>query len=738
MPRNWQNVLVPMALGVMLLAASAPGAWGQSRAALRPPPVAPVRPVTDDYYGTKVVDNYRYFENLKDLEVQQWMKAQADYTQAVLATLPGRERLLARLRELDASERAVTGGVWRFPGDRYVYYKRLASEGVSKVYERTGLAGPERLLVDPGAIALAPANRGKGPSTIEGVALSDDGKYIAVEITPGGDEFNTELHVVATATGAETGDVILRTHGGVGWLPGNDSFVYTRRQDLPADAPPATRVQKERTYLHRLGTDARTDPAVFGYGVNSTVDVDSTRVAHVEVASRYALGFINSGVSPNNELYIAPIDAIAKPGVTWRRVAGLADQVAEATVHGDDLYLLSFKGTSHYQLLRTDARNPDLDFAEVVVPASEAVIQNVNIAADALYLDVLDGGMDRVLRVPFGPRPKAEYLALPPATLAFAEPDLLVTGTLVAVYSSTKAFKIYAYDPRTRRLTDTKLQPQGPHDNPDIQSVDVMARSYDGTMVPLTIVYPKGLKRDGSHAALLTGYGAYGNPEYAVFDPEQLALYGRGVVLATCHARGGGEYGEDWHLAGKGSTKPNTWRDFIACAEYLIAQGYTSPAHLAGEGGSAGGILIGRAIEERPDLFAAAVAEVPAADMLRMETTTTGGPNVAEFGSTRTQPGFRALYAMSAYANVEDGVKYPAVLVTTGVNDSRIAPWEAAKLAARLQAATASSRPVLLRVDYHAGHGLDSSHEQQLELEADTWSFVLWQTGDPDFQPHTP
>ena len=281
----------------------------------------------------------------------------------------------------------------------------------------------------------------------------------------------------------------------------------------------------------------------------------------------------------------------------------------------------------------------------------------------------------------------------------------------------------------------TGLEPIGPNDDPTtIESVEVKVKSRDGTLVPLSIIYPKGLTRDGSHPTLLSGYGAYGVVQFAGYDPTEMAVYERGVVRAICHVRGGGEYGEEWHLAGKGPTKPNTWRDFIACAEYLIARGYTSPAHLAGEGGSAGGITIGRAIEERPDLFAAAIAEVPLADMLRFETTANGVPNVPEFGSTKTGDGFRALYAMSAYANIRDGVKYPAVLVTTGANDQRVASWGPAKLAARLQAATASGKPVLLRVDYQSGHGAAATSQWENE-QTDTWSFLLWQLGDPAFQP---
>jgi prolyl oligopeptidase len=732
--RHWPTGLVVLTLGTSFASGRA-----QDSTRLRPPPVAAVRPVTDDYYGTKIVDNYRYFENLKDPEVQQWMKAQADYTHAVLSALPGRDALFARLRQLDSAQRAVLTGGWRRPGDRYFYLKRIAGESVTKLYERDGLDGVERVLVDPTTIPLAPSNRGRGPSTIEVVTISDDSRYVALGITPGGAEQNIEVHVVATATGSETGDVLLHGDGWVSWLPGNRSLFYTRHQELPANAPRTALEQKERSYWHVMGTDERQDRAVFGYGVIPSITVDSTYSADVEVESRYALASLRNGTSPSYEIYVAPMDAIGKPDVPWRRVTGFEDGVHWAWIHGDDLYLLSFKNASHYQVLRTEARHPDLAAAEVVVPASEAVIRDVNPAADALYLNVLDGGINRVLRVPFGAHPRAEYLTAFATSQTFATADATVDGALVGLATPTAESSIYAYDPRTRRLIDTKLQPEGPNDHPsNIESADVKVASYDGTMVPLSIVYPKGIKLDGSHPTLLSGYGAYGTPSIVGFSPTQLAAYELGVVRATCHVRGGGEFGEEWHVAGKGATKPNTWRDFIACAEYLIAQGYTSPAHLAGEAGSAGGILIGRAIEERPDLFAAAIAEVPVADMVRNETTANGVPNISEFGSTKTEAGFRGLYAMSPYANVKDGVKYPAVLVTTGINDPRVDPWEPAKFAARLQAATASGKPVFLRVDYTAGHGTASSHEQALEATVDTWSFVLWQTGHPAFQPLKP
>jgi prolyl oligopeptidase len=270
---------------------------------------------------------------------------------------------------------------------------------------------------------------------------------------------------------------------------------------------------------------------------------------------------------------------------------------------------------------------------------------------------------------------------------------------------------------------------------PDRVETEVDVKSHDGTLVPLSIVHAKGLKREGSHPCMLIGYGAYGVSERPFFERFELAWLERGGVLAVAHVRGGGEFGEEWHLAGKGATKPNTWRDFIACAEYLVAQGYTSPAHLTGEGGSAGGILIGRAITERPDLFGAAIIDVGLSDTLRAETTANGVPNIPEFGSTRTREGFDALLAMSSYDHVREGTAYPAVLITTGINDPRVDPWQPAKMAARLQAATTSGRPILLRVDWGAGHGSGSGMHELHESLADRFGFMLWQSGDPEFQP---
>jgi protease II len=296
--------------------------------------------------------------------------------------------------------------------------------------------------------------------------------------------------------------------------------------------------------------------------------------------------------------------------------------------------------------------------------------------------------------------------------------------------SWTTAVQYCRYVPVTNQVAPTNLQPAGPYDHlDDLTSEEVKAPSYDGTMIPLSIVHKKGMALDGKNPTILYAYGSYGSTQDPALGPSYIAWYERGGILAVAHVRGGGEGGEAWHQAGFKLTKPNTWRDFIACGEYLVSQKYTSPAQMGILGGSAGGITVGRALTERPDLFAAAAARAGAVNVLRAGREPNGPPNIPEFGSDTTQAGFEDLYAMDALQHVRDGVAYPAVLLTTGINDPRVSPSEPAKFAARLQAASSSGKPVLLRVDYQGGHGIGASRLQSEELTADTFAFFLSQFG---------
>jgi len=347
------------------------------------------------------------------------------------------------------------------------------------------------------------------------------------------------------------------------------------------------------------------------------------------------------------------------------------------------------------------------------------------------------GGVSDLLRVEHAPGAKPVPVKLPFAgDIDALAADPRQPGVVFNTGTWTRFGGYYAYDPAAGVVVDTRLQPQGRYDNPgDLVSTEVKVKSHDGTLVPLSIVHRKGLKPDGTNPTILYGYGAYGISQTPFFRPQYLAWFERGGVFAVAHVRGGGENGEEWYKGGFQQTKPNTWRDAIACAEWLVAKGYTSPARLAIQGGSQGGIFVGRAITERPELFGAAIDQVPVSDAVRSSFESNGELDKTELGTTETEPGFRALLAMSPYHHVRDGVKYPAVLVTAGSNDPRVDAWQAAKMAARLQAATASGKPVLLRVDFDAGHGFGSTKKQRNEELADTLAFLLWQSGVKGYVP---
>jgi prolyl oligopeptidase len=706
----------------------------QTTASTDKPPVAPVRPVTDNYYGIKVTDPYRYFEKSDDPEFMAWMKGQDGYTRAQLARIPTRDAMLKRAIELDNSAPATVTSVTRTLNDRYFYLKTRAGEITAKLYMRDTLKGEEKLLVDP--------DRFKGPDgvphAINYYFASFDGRYAAYGESPGGSEDAT-IRIFDTQTMKDTPETIDRARFGiVGWLPDNKSFVFNRLQKLGPDSSPLDTYKKSTVWLHVVGTNADKDVAVLGYGLSTRAPIDPLDIVAVvtDPASDFAVGILLHGVQRELTIYAAPLASLTRPDIPWEKICDVEDAVTSQAIRGSEIYLLTHKDSPRFQIIRTSLTSPDLVHCETIIPQREGVLTQVGVSVDALYAQELDGGINHLLRVPFGSA-KVELAPLPfDGAFDVETTDSRLPGALFSMRSWVKGTRILSYDPKTNTVSNTGLRPEGPFDNPpDLTSVEVKAPSYDGTLVPFSIVYKKGIALDGSHPSILEAYGAYGITLDPTFNPMYLAWLERGGILAVAHVRGGGEYGEDWHKGGYKLTKPNTWRDTIACAEYLIQNKYSSSSKIAPLGGSAGGITVGRAITERPELFGAAIINVGAVNAIRSEETPNGPPNIPEFGSTKTQEGFEDLYRMDAYHHVRDGVPYPPVLLTTGINDPRVSSWEPAKMDARLQAATSSSKPVLLRVDFEAGHGFGSTRRQREEEFADMASFLLWQFGDPAFQP---
>ena len=690
-------------------------------------PAAPPRPVTDSYFGTQVTDPYRYMEDLTASDVQAWAKAQNEHTRTVLGAIPGRAPLLKRIAELEASVQARVAGVERLPNDLVFYEKRGADDNQFKVFVRQGLTGPETVLVDPDALA-----RAKGvPYAVTFFAPSDSGKYLAYGLSTGGSE-EASIHVLEVATGKEVIEPIDRAHySQAHWMPDDSGFFYFRQRALPPGSPDAEKYRYQTAFFHRLDGKGP-DPAIIAAGENKAIEITPEEFPSVTPAlgTPWTIAIPGNGVQRELSVYVAPRGDVLKPGVHWRKLFDASADITNLALHGDDLYVQTHKDAPRYQILRTSVLHPDLAHADVVVAPGREVVVDLRAAKDALYVVARDGTLGKVYRVPFGKGGKPE------GSVEIASADPRVPGVILEIGSWTRDAGFYAYDPQTRKFADTGLQPLGPYGAPDnIASKEVLVKGHDGVEVPLSIVYPKGIKLDGSNPTLLYGYGSYGITDDPVYIPRFLAWYEQGAIRATCHVRGGGAYGEEWHLAGKQATKPNTWKDFIACAEYLIKEGYTSTPKLAINGGSAGGILVGRAMTERPDLFAVAVPQVGVLNALRAETSANGVPNIPEFGTVKDEQQFKSLLEMDALFHVTDGVKYPATLVTTGINDPRVPPWESFKFTARLQAATASDRPVLLRIEYAGGHGVGSTKTQRQEETADVWSFMLWQFGAPAFQP---
>jgi prolyl oligopeptidase len=697
-------------------------------------PVAPARPVTDKYFGIEITDRYRYMEDLKSSEVQHWIKAQADYTKVVLDRLPGRGALLAEIAKYDNAAPARVRMVQRMEGPRYFYLKTLAGQNLAKLYMRNGLKGEERLLIDTDQYK---GSKGE-PAAINYYAPSPDGRYVVYGISVGGSEMTT-LRVLDIQAGKNLPEEIDRIlFGAVSWLPDSRGFFYNRLQKLGPEASPVELEQKSKDYLHTLGESSDKDVPVLGFELSKDMEVSPVDLPFVvaQPGSDYAIGIIAHGVQRELTAYAAALSEFDKPQIAWERICDTDAKVTDLAVHGKDMYVLTYKDASRFKLLKTSVAHPDLANAEVVVPEGRGVLSSLTAAADAVYLQELDGGVDHIVRVPYDG--SASRLPLPFEGDAEIYPsDPRLSGALVFMTSWVKGPRIYDYTPQDNGFSLTDIQPAGPYDNPDdLTSEEVLVPSYDGTLVPLSIVSKKNLSRNGSNPTILEAYGAYGITEDPFFSPFFFAAMEHGAIYAVAHVRGGGEYGEDWHRGGYKLTKANTWRDLIACAQYMIDKKYTSTLKLAIWGGSAGGITIGRAITERPDLFAAAAPAVGLLNPVRAEAYANGVPNVPEFGSVKTQEGFEDLYAMDSYLHVRDGVAYPAVLLTTGMNDPRVTPWMPSKMAARLQAATSSGKPVLLRVDYEGGHGIGAARNQQEELFADIFSFFFWQFGIPDFQPN--
>ena len=702
---------------------------------LKPQPAKTVEAVTD-YFGTKVSDPYRWMETeASQSQFMEFLKAQNEYTRSVLDSVTARDAILTRIQHLDNAVPAVRS--WQRGGNS-IFYLETAPGATSASLLVRDAAGHSRTLLDPKTL-----EQGTAHAAIDYFAPSWDGRFVVAGVSFGGSE-NSTIHVIETDTGRILPDKITRTqYAGPSWRGDSKSFYYSRLQSLPPGAPPAAVYENERVYRHVLGTDVEKDAAVFGPAISPSTTIPQAGFVGVSFTpgSNYALAFYSKGTIDPPSLYVAPSKKALDANTPWRKIVSAEDIVSpgadnSVAIHETTMYLLVDKDAPNRKLISLDLGHPDIANATVLVPQSDAVLVGVYAAADGVYLESKRGVTFELRRSAYGPRLKWEKLSLPyNGTISNVDANLLLPGVVFGLESWMQSVQAFSYNPSSQQVSNTALIQKHPADFSGYEAREVEATSADGTKVPLSILCKRGLTLDGSHPTLYEGYGAYGISLDPYFDPKTLAWIERGGVWAIAHVRGGGEFGESWHNAGRMETKQHTIDDMVAAANYLIQQGYTSPARLAVRGTSAGGIAVGGAIVEHPELFVAAIDNVGVTDLLRFQTTQGGAANVPELGDVTDPKGFKSLYAVSPYHHVEDGIKYPAVLGITGTNDPRVPSWVVAKMIARLQAASTSGRPILLRVDFDEGHGFGSSRPQHERLLADQFSFILWQSGDAEFQP---
>ncbi len=693
--------------------------------AATPPVPTRADAIVETIHGVPVADPYRWLEKADTPEVKAWTDAQNAFMRKALDAYPGRKALEARLWQLYETGSLgipeVRGGGAR----RYFYLRRDGKQNQPVLYVRDGVEGADRALVDVNALTT------DGTRALDWWFPSDDGKRVAYGVSPDGDEKST-LRVHDVATGQDLPDTITRTRAcSLAWRPDGKGFYYTR---YPARGvfPPGEEEYHRSVYYHALGTDPEKDAKVFGAG-RDLKDWPSVKLSSdgrwlaIEVGQGWA----------KSEVYVIDTRAGGKGAPkAIPIVEGKNALFNVIDVVGDRLYLHTNEGAPRYRLYTVDLRKPGTDRAawREVIPQSDDILENVTLSAGriaALYLKdassrvrlfAADGKPIRELPLPgigtvSGLHGRWESPELFHDFVSFLTPTAIHRHDLGAAGGSGSGAGVV-----WRRLA-------APVDAAAYEVQQQRFSSRDGTSVPLFLVHKKGLPRDGKNPTLLYGYGGFNISLTPAFATALIPFLEKGGVYAVANLRGGAEYGETWHQAGMLSRKQNTFDDFVAAAQHLITTKVTSRERLAVSGRSNGGLLIGAAVTQRPDLFRAAVCGVPLLDMIRYHKFRIAQLWIPEYGSADDPEQFKWLYAYSPYHRVKDGGEYPAMLIFTAESDSRVDPMHARKMTARLQAATASRRPVLLRLETKAGHGAGKPLAKVIAQVADEWSFLLTELG---------
>jgi prolyl oligopeptidase len=677
----------------------------------------PKKPVTDEYRGIKVQDDYQWLENDSDPAVKAWSDAQNQKTRDYIDKLPDRAVLEKQLTEWYAKTSPSYFGIVSRPGILFALkFQPPKQQQMLVTLASANDLKSEKMVLDPNALDA------KGTTAIDWFAPSRDGKYVAISISQGGSEDGT-LHIYETATGRALPDSIAHvqypTAGGSAAWNADGTGIYYTRFPRKGEKPDAELNFYQQVYFHKLGTADSADTYSIGK--------EFPRIAEIKLEGSHDGKFILATVANGDGGDFAHY--LLGPDGNWKQLTKFEDQIKAARLGRDNaLYLLSRADAPRGKILRMPLDNPALASATTIVPPSDAVIQFIEPTANAAYAADLLGGPSQIRR--FDLDGKNARVIATPKIFAVSEMESLEDNSLLfrAVSFTEPAAWFHVLNP-AKPPVKTTLVNTTPVSFADIEVTRELATSKDGTKIPLNIVRKKGTKQDGNNPTLLYGYGGYGISMSPNFDFTRRVWFDRGGVYVVANIRGGGEFGEEWHKAGNLTKKQNVFDDFAAAAEYLIQRKWTRPEKLALLGGSNGGLLMGAMITQHPDLMRAVVSFVGIYDMLRVELAPNGAFNVTEFGTVKDPNQFKALYAYSPYHHVVDETKYPSILFMTGANDGRVAPYHSRKMAARLDEANNSANPILLRTSSSAGHGIGTALSERIKQLADEYSFLFAQLG---------
>lgn len=702
--------------GFALLLATSLFAGGNADPTTQPsgPPKAKVQPVEDTVQGHKIVDPYRYMEDASNPDTQAYVRDELAYTRSVLDPLPGRDQIHARLAQL------LTIGVVGAPqvgGPYYFYTRREGTQNQPILYVREGLNGKDRVLVDANLMAA------DGTVALDWWFPSDDGKYVAYGTSSSGSE-ESMLHLIETATAKILPDAIDRTRfASVAWKKDNSGFFYTRHP-RKGEVPAGEEVYHVKVYYHAIGGDPTKDPLIFGEGRNPQ-DIPQVSLSDDD---RWLVITVFEGWA-KSEMYLKDLKSDAPP----LELTSGKEFLYNADVFQGKLYISTNEDAPRFHVLTADCANPRRDAWKELVPQVDAVLQGLNIFGEKLFAQY-EQNASSLLRVYDLSGSKLDDIALPAiGSIPGVGGKWNRKDAFFAFQSFTFPPSIFHYDLDSRR-TSLWAKVEAPSIDPAAYEVNqIWYHSKDGTRVPMFVIHKKGLQKNGANPALLSGYGGFNVSLTPTFNRGAYVWLEHGGVYAVANLRGGAEFGEDWHRAGMLGKKQNVFDDFIGAAEALIAQKYTDKDHLAIQGGSNGGLLMGAMITQRPDLFRAVICAVPLLDMLRYQNFQIAKLWIPEYGSAENPEQFPWLYAYSPYHHVKAGQEYPAILFMTADTDTRVDPMHAKKMAALMQAeaknGASRERPILLRIEPKAGHGQGKPVTKQIEEATDVYSFLFWQLG---------